>query len=70
MKTKIIELLKSSKKKFLRKREISKILKINQKEYKTFRIVLKTLLNDGEESFSYFVYGNTFFLSVYLRLSE
>lgn len=47
MKTKIIELLKSSKKKFLRKREISKILKINQKEYKTFRIVLKTLLNDG-----------------------
>ena len=28
------------------------------------------ILNDGEESFSYFVYVNTFFLSVYLRLSK
>ena len=47
MKRKIIEILKSSNKKFLRKREIAKILLIDQKEYKTFRVVLKKLLNDG-----------------------
>jgi len=47
MKTKIIETLKNSRKKFLKKREIAKILKINQNQYRTFRIILKKLLNDG-----------------------
>ena len=47
MKTKIIETLKNSRKKFLKKREIAKILKINQNQYRSFRIILKKLLNDG-----------------------
>jgi len=47
MKNKIIEIISNSPIRSLRKREISRKLRINEKEYRKFRIELKKLIDEG-----------------------
>jgi len=47
MKKQIIEIISNSEKRPLRKREISRILRINEKEYRKFRNELKKLIDEG-----------------------